>query len=111
MAESALLSALYLELPGLRVLTNEADLESYRFDETAYLKAGRPLAVAFPRSTADVQSIVRLCGAHGVAIVGRGAGTGLSGGAVAIDGALTVSFTQIKTSLEIGTENLTVTTQ
>jgi glycolate oxidase len=111
MTSSALLTAIASELPELRVLTGEADVESYRSDETAYLKAGQPLAVAFPRSTADVQSIVRLCGAHGVAIVGRGAGTGLSGGAVAIDGALTVSFTQMKSVLEIDTENLTITTQ
>jgi glycolate oxidase len=106
-----LLSALATALPDVRVLTESADLESYRYDETAYLKAGQPLAVVFPRSTSDVQSIVRLCGAYGVAIVGRGAGTGLSGGAVAIDGALTVSFTQMKSILEIDTANLTVTTQ
>ena len=47
----------------------------------------------FPRSTADVQQIVRLAAAAGVPIVARGAGTGLSGGAVAIDGALTMVFT------------------
>ncbi len=44
-------------------------------------------------------------------IVARGAGTGLSGGAVAIDGAVTVSFTQMNTILEIDAANLTVTTQ
>jgi len=104
-------AALVGELPGMRVLTDAADVESYRFDETAYLPAGHPLAVCFPRSTSDVQAIVRLCAAAGVPIVARGAGTGLSGGAVAVDGAVTVSFTQMSEILEIDPANLTVTTQ
>jgi glycolate oxidase len=106
-----LVAALRRDLPDMRLLTDDTDLESYRFDETAYLRAGRPLAVVFPRSTADVQTIVRLCGQTKTPIVARGAGTGLSGGAVAIDGALTVSFTQMRSILEIDAANLTVTTQ
>jgi glycolate oxidase len=99
------------EVPDMRVLTDATDVESYRFDETAYLKAGHPLAVCFPRSTSDVQAIVRICGETGAPIVARGAGTGLSGGAVAVDGGLTVSFTQMNSILEIDGANLTVTTQ
>ena len=99
------------EIPGMRVLTDATDVESYRFDETAYLRAGTPVAVCFPRSTSDVQQIVRLCGQTGTPIVARGAGTGLSGGAVAIDGAVTVSFIQMNKILEIDAANLTVTTQ
>jgi glycolate oxidase len=99
------------EVPDMRVLTDATDVESYRFDETAYLKAGHPLAVCSPRSTSDVQAIVRICGETGAPIVARGAGTGLSGGAVAIDGGVTVSFTQMNSILEIDAANLTVTTQ
>jgi glycolate oxidase len=99
------------EIEGMRILTDATDVESYRFDETAYLRAGTPLAVCFPRSTSDVQQIVRICGETGTPIVARGAGTGLSGGAVAIDGAVTVSFTQMNKILEIDAANLTVTTQ
>jgi glycolate dehydrogenase FAD-linked subunit len=99
------------EVPDMRVLTDATDVESYRFDETAYLKAGHPLAVCFPRSTSDVQAIVRTCGETGTPIVARGAGTGLSGGAVAVDGGVTVSFTQMNSILEIDAANLTVTTQ
>ena len=106
-----LVAALGRELAGMRVLTDAADVEAYRFDETAYLSAGHPLAVCFPRSTSDVQRIVRLCAAAGVPIVARGAGTGLSGGAVAVDGAVTVSFTQMDQILDIDAPNLTVTTQ
>jgi glycolate oxidase len=108
---TTLASALATEAPGMRVLTDSTDIESYRFDETAYMQAGHPAAVCFPRSTSDVQAIVRTCAALGVPIVARGAGTGLSGGAVAIDGALTVVFTQMASVLEIDAGNLTVTTQ
>ena len=53
-----------------------------------------PDAVAFPRSAADVAAIVRWAGANGVPIVARGAGTGLSGGAVAAQGGLILCFAQ-----------------
>ncbi|MEX2547710.1 MAG: FAD-linked oxidase C-terminal domain-containing protein [Chloroflexota bacterium] len=106
-----LLAALASELPAMRVLTDAADVESYRFDETAYLRAGQPIGVCFPSSTSDVQHIVRLCAESAVPIVARGAGTGLSGGAVAVDGGLTVSFMQMNAILEIDPANLTVTTQ
>src|SRR5687767_1316320 len=99
------------ELPDVRVITAEADVEAFRYDETAFIRAGRPLAVCFPRSTSDVQTLVRLCAEEHVPIVPRGAGTGLSGGAVALDGAVTVSFTQMNSILEIDPANLTVTTQ
>jgi glycolate oxidase len=106
-----LLAELSAALPGIRLLRDAADTEAYRFDETEYMRPGRPLAVCFPRSTDDVVAIVRLAGRYGVALVPRGAGTGLSGGAVAVDGALTVVFTQMNRILEIDTANLTATVQ
>jgi glycolate oxidase len=107
----ALLRAIEGGLPGLRLLTDPMDRESYRRDETAYLPAGLPLAVALPEETAQVAELVRLCGEHGVPIVPRGAGTGLSGAAAGIEGALTIAFTRMNRVLEIDAENLTVTTQ
>ena len=98
-------------LPDLRVLTQPADLEGYRFDETAFLHAGRPAVACFPRSTQDVVAIVKTAAAAGVPIVPRGAGTGLSGGAVAVDGCVTVVFTQMNEIVEIDTLNLTATVQ
>jgi glycolate oxidase len=98
-------------LPDMRLLTDDADVEAYRFDETEYMRPGHPLGVCFPRSTADVQSIVRLAAAANVALVPRGAGTGLSGGAVAVEGALTVVFTQMNRILEIDRANMTATVQ
>jgi glycolate oxidase len=98
-------------LPDLRLLTDPADTEAFRFDETEYLRPGQPLGVCFPRSTAEVQAIVRWAGQTSTPLVPRGAGTGLSGGAVAIDGALTVVFTQMNQILEIDRANLTATVQ
>ncbi len=97
--------------PGMRVIVTPEDLDSYRSDETAFSHPGRPLAACFPRTTADVQAIVRLCGEAGVPIVARGAGTGLSGGALAIDGALIVVFTQMTAIVDIDPANLTATVQ
>ena len=98
-------------LPDVRVLDAAEDLEGFRFDETAFLHAGRPAAVCFPRSTAHVVAIVKLCAAAGVPIVARGAGTGLSGGAVAVDGCVTIVFTHMNEILEIDSLNLTATVQ
>ncbi len=106
-----LLRAVAARLPELRLLADRMDRESYRRDETAYLPAGLPLAVALPEETAQVAELVRLCGEHDVPIVPRGAGTGLSGGASGIEGALTIAFTRMNRVLEIDEANLTVTTQ
>ena len=95
----------------MRLLTDELDRESHRRDETAYLPTGLPLAVALPTTTDEVATLVRLCAEHGVPIVPRGAGTGLSGGAAGIEGALTIAFTRMNRILEIDRENLTVTAQ
>ncbi|MEZ0240817.1 MAG: FAD-binding oxidoreductase, partial [Chloroflexota bacterium] len=106
-----LLDAIRTELPGVRLLTEEGDRESYRLDETAYLTAGLPGAVALPSTTAEVSGLLRLASAHGVPVVPRGAGTGLSGGAAGIEGALTVALTRMDRVLEIDRDNLCVVTQ
>jgi glycolate oxidase len=96
---------------GLRLLTDEADRETYRRDETAYIPAGLPGAVALPTETAQVAELVRICGEFDVPIVPRGAGSGLSGGAAGIHGALTIAFTAMDRIIEIDAANLCVVTQ
>ena len=107
----ALVGAIRNRLPELRLLTDAVDRESYRRDETAYLRTGLPCAVALPTETRQVAELVRLCGEFGVPIVPRGAGTGLSGGAAGIEGALTIAFTAMDKVLEIDADNLVVVTQ
>src|SRR3990170_5933901 len=106
---AAFLAALRAALPDLRLLTDRADTASYRFDETEYTHPGWPLAVALPASTAEVATIVRLAAGHRTPIVPRGAGTGLSGGAIAVEGALTLVMTGMNAILEIDTANLVAT--
>ena len=98
-------------LPDLRLTADAADLEAHRRDETAYLEPPLPLAVAFPASTAEVAGIVRLAAAHRVPLVPRGAGTSLSGGAIAVAGGLTVSLLRMNRVLEIDEENRVVVVQ
>ena len=105
------LDAIRGRVPGLRVLADAADRETYRRDETAYLPAGLPGAVALPTETAQVAELVRICAEYDVPIVPRGAGSGLSGGAAGIDGALTIAFTAMDRILEIDAANLCVVTQ
>ena len=110
-AIDALVADARAELPELRLLTDVADRESYRLDETAYLEAGLPGAVALPASTEEIAALMRLASRHRVPVVPRGAGTGLSGGAAGIDGALTIAVTRMNRILEIDRDNLCVVTQ
>jgi glycolate oxidase len=110
-AIDALLDDARHELPDLRLLTDVADRETYRLDETAYLEAGLPGAVALPASTDEVATLMRLATRHRVPVVPRGAGTGLSGGAAGIEGALTIAVTRMNRILEIDRDNLCVITQ
>ena len=110
-ARSRFLDAVRSALPEMRLLEDESDREGYRNDETAYLKAGLPLAVALPTATAEVATLVKLAAEHRIPIVPRGAGSGLSGGAAGIEGGLTIALTKMDKVLEIDRENLVVVTQ
>jgi glycolate oxidase len=106
-----ILERLRSSLPGVRVLTDDADMEPYRRDATEYVRPGRPLAIAFPRSTQEVSGLVRLAAEYRVPLVPRGAGSGLSGGAVAVDDAISVVLTEMDRIIEIDPDNLLVVTQ
>jgi len=85
------------------VLYQPEDLLLYEYDGS--VERARPDCVVFPRSTDDVVRIVRLAKQDRVALVGRGAGTGLSGGALAREGGIVVSFARMNRILEIDVEN------
>jgi glycolate oxidase len=109
--QAAFLDAIRERLPDLRLLTDPVDRESYRHDETAYLRPGLPLAVAMPTETAQIAELMRLATKHLVPVVPRGAGTGLSGGAAGVEGALTIAFTRMDRILEIDHANLVAVVQ
>ncbi|WP_406740600.1 FAD-binding oxidoreductase [Streptomyces atratus] len=79
-------------IPARRVLTDPAGLARYQHDEAERAPYGTPLAVVRPQTTEEVRDVVRHCLAHRIPPVPRGAGTGLSGGANAVDGAIVLSF-------------------
>src|SRR5579884_725030 len=62
------------------------DLLLFEYDGT--IDRGRPSVVAYPRTAEQVAAIVRLARTHGLPLVPRGAGTGLSGGALATEGGI-----------------------
>jgi glycolate oxidase len=74
------------------VVTDPVVTDKYRFDRSADPTVGRPLAVVRAESVEDVQAAVRWAGAHRVPVVTRGAGSGLAGGANAVDGGIVISL-------------------
>jgi len=85
------------------VLSQKEDLMLYEFDGS--VEKARPEAVVFPHTTDDVSRIVKLANKHQVPIVGRGAGTGLSGGALARGGGVMIVFARMNRILELDLEN------
>jgi D-lactate dehydrogenase (cytochrome)/glycolate oxidase len=90
------LSALIDELGAGVVVTDPEILASYRHDWARDPDAGMPLAVVRPTSTEQVQTVLRWASAHLVPVVPRGAGTGLSGGATAVDGGIVLSTEKMR---------------
>ncbi len=84
-------------------LDRPEDLALYEYDGS--VDKGRPDLVVFPRSTEDVVSIVNITRKHGVPVVGRGAGTGLSGGSIPLEGGVVVAFARMNRILEIDVDN------
>ena len=90
------LATLVESLPPGVVATDPATMESYRHDWSRDTGAGTPLAVVRVEDAAQVQVAVRWAAAHAVPVVPRGAGSGLSGGASAVDGGIVLSLERMR---------------
>ena len=88
-------------IPAGKVITDPDGLGRYAHDEAEWAPAGLPLAVVRPQDTDEVRAVVAYCVAHRIPVVPRGAGTGLSGGANAVDGAVVLSFEDMNRILRI----------
>jgi D-lactate dehydrogenase (cytochrome) len=86
-------------LAPIQVVADPIELITYEMD--AAFDRGAPDAVVFPRTTDDVVRIVKWAADHGIPLVARGAGTGLSGGAVAERGGVIVAFSRMNRMLEL----------
>ncbi len=93
--------ALVAALPSAAVLTDPTSVERYAHDEAEWAPFSLPIAVVRPTLAGEVQSVVRICIEHGVPVVPRGAGTGLSGGANAIAGSVVISFERMNRIVRI----------
>jgi glycolate oxidase len=93
------------------VLTDPDVLEAYRRDQAGLLEPGRPVAALHPTSTAEVVAVVEAARGHGVPLVPRGAGTGLSGGANATDGAAVLVLTRMDAVLDLDVDAQTAVVQ
>jgi glycolate oxidase len=91
------------------VLDRPEDLMLYEYD--AGVRKCTPVAVVFPQNTEQVAQIMRLASTAGFPVVARGAGTGLSGGAIAPEGGVVLAFARMNRILEVDAENLRAVVQ
>ena len=93
---TSVIDSLAAELPEGTVVTDPDILESYRQDRAADPQAGTPIAVVRPRRTEEVQTVLRWATVNRIAVVPRGMGTGLSGGATAVNGGIVLSTEKMR---------------
>jgi len=108
--QSQVVRALQAHLPAHALIWNAEDTTPYECDGlTAYRQ--RPLAVALPETEAQVAAVLKTCHALGVPVVARGAGTGLSGGAMPNAVGVTLSLAKFNRILKIDPVSRTAVVQ
>ena len=93
-----------------KVLTDEESLKAYGKDWTRIYEP-KPIAIVFPKTTEQVQAIVRFANEHRIGLVPSGGRTGLSGAAVAVNGEIVVAFDYMNQILEFSAEDRSVRCQ
>ena len=91
------------------VLDRPEDLMLYEYD--GGVRSHRPDVVVFPQNTEQVSQIVKLAAKVQIPIVPRGAGTGLSGGAIPTEGGILIAFSRMNRILEIDADNMRAVVQ
>jgi glycolate oxidase len=95
--------------PGSLILERN-QLQTYECDGLDMLRS-LPAAVVLPRSTAEVAAVIKVCARHQIPFVGRGAGTGLSGGALPDDRGIVISFARMNRVLNVDLPNQRITVE
>ena len=88
------------------IITDSSVLPSYARDQSQIAKSGNPLAVLIAKNESEVSRAMKFAFEREIPIVARGAGSGLSGGANAVDGAIIISLEKMSKILEIDKVNL-----
>ena len=99
-AAHAVVEALHAVLPPDGVLASKEELRPYECDGLSAFRS-LPLAVALPRTEAEVRDVLLTCREHDVPIIARGAGTGLSGGAMPHPSGVVLSLARLNRILGI----------
>ena len=106
----AVIASLREFLPDHAVIVDSDELRVYESDGlTAYRQL--PMIVALPETTEQVSTILGLCHERGIKVVPRGAGTGLSGGALPLADGITLGLAKLNRILDVDLENRCVTAQ
>src|SRR5512145_2453219 len=92
------------------VVSDPSALAAYECDALTNFKAA-PDLVVLPASTDEAAAVVRVAKAESVAIVPRGEGTGLSGGALAVDGGIVLGLSRMRRILDVDYANLRATVE
>src|SRR5438270_560304 len=108
-AEAAIVDELRALLPEQQVLWRDYDLMLYEYDGS--IDKHRPAAVVFPLSSSEVSATIKACNRLGVPYTARGAGTGLSGGAIPAHGGVLISLARMTRILEIDADNMRATVE
>ena len=93
-------------LSNIKVSIEPEDLICYGFDASGLESS--PSAVVWPKNTEDVVRVMRYAFENSIPVVPRGAGTGMTAGAVPSKGAIILSFEKMNRILELDSENLNV---
>ena len=108
--QSKVVAALLQVVPKHALLWHNEDTTPFECDGlTAYRQ--RPMVVALPETYAQVQGILKSCHAMGVPVVARGAGTGLSGGAMPHAAGVTLSLAKFNKILKLDAKSRTAVVQ
>src|ERR1700753_618863 len=95
-----LLGALGRVLPADGLISKAEGMRVYESDGLAAYR-GMPAVVALPRTTEEVTAVLRVCRELGAPVVARGAGTGLSGGALPFPGCVLLTLSRMSRILEV----------
>jgi glycolate dehydrogenase FAD-linked subunit len=109
--EAAFLETLGRGLPADRLVIDPDVLAAISHDDAEWAPVGKAAVGVRARSEAEVSHVVRTCAEFGVPVVPRGSGTGLSGGANAVDGCVVLDLSRMNQVLEIDRDNLVCVVQ
>ncbi|WP_410619696.1 FAD-binding oxidoreductase [Amycolatopsis sp. cmx-8-4] len=96
-----LIDDLAAALPADRLVRDPDVLRGFAHDEAEWAPCALPVVVVRPHTAEEVQTVVRQCIRHGAPLVTRGAGTGLSGGANAVEGCVVLVTDRLRAIKEI----------